>query len=59
MLFCESEAEPAARSRAMTARMPEHTEAMDAKPLPSRLTQLAARRRSTWHAQATLRHRRS
>ena len=25
MLFCESEAEPAARSRAMTARMPEHT----------------------------------
>ena len=30
MLFCESEAEPAARSRAMTARMPEHTEEMDA-----------------------------
>ena len=28
MLFCESEAEPAARSRAMTARMPEHTGAM-------------------------------
>ena len=27
MLFCESEAEPAARSRAMTARVPEHTEA--------------------------------
>jgi hypothetical protein len=50
MLFCESEAEPAARSRAMTARMPEHTEAMDATPLPTRLTQLAARRRSTWHA---------
>ena len=46
MLFCESEAEPAARPRAMTARMPEHTEAIDAKPLPSRLTQRAARRRS-------------
>jgi len=50
MLFCESEAEPAARSRAMTARMPEHTGAMDAKPLPCRLTQLAVHRRSTWHA---------
>jgi hypothetical protein len=44
MRFCESEAELAARSRAMTARMAEHTEAMDAKPLPSRLAWCGTRR---------------
>lgn len=37
MLFCESEAEPAARSRAMTARMPEH-----AKIDPDELQQMIA-----------------